>query len=161
MFASVKTKLQAIVDAPGKLLDRLTSKWVLIVGHSMHPALRDRQRVRVSRRAFKRSAPARWDIVLFEHPERERFWETKRIVGLPGEYVRLIAGRLQIDGVDIDEPFIYGGQPRMDRTWALRDDEYVVMGDNRRRSTDSRTFGPVPRRNILGKVMVDSQQPLS
>ncbi len=161
MFASVTTKLQAIVDAPGKFLDRLTSKWVLIVGHSMHPALRDRQRVRVSRRAFKRSAPARWDIVLFEHPERERFWETKRIVGLPGEYVRLIAGRLQIDGVDIDEPFIYGGQPRMDRTWALRDDEYVVMGDNRRRSTDSRTFGPVPRRNILGKVMVDSQQPLS
>ena len=161
MFASVTTKLQAIVDAPGKFLDRLTSKWVLIVGHSMHPALRDRQRVRVSRRAFKRSAPARWDIVLFEHPERERFWETKRIVGLPGEYVRLIAGRLQIDGVDIDEPFIYGGQPRMDRTWALRDDEYVVMGDNRRRSTDSRTFGPVPRRNILGKVMVDSQQRLS
>ena len=161
MFASVTTKLQAIVDAPGKFLDRLTSKWVLIVGHSMHPALRDRQRVRVSRRAFKRSAPARWDIVLFEHPERERFWETKRIVGLPGEYVRLIAGRLQIDGVDIDEPFIYGGQPRMDRTWALRDDEYVVMGDNRRRSTDSRIFGPVPRRNILGKVMVDSQQPLS
>ena len=161
MFASVTTKLQAIVDAPGKFLDRLTSKWVLIVGHSMHPALRDRQRVRVSRRAFKRSAPARWDIVLFEHPERERFWETKRIVGLPGEYVRLIAGRLQIDGVDIDEPFIYGGQPRMDRTWALRDDEYVVMGDNRRRSTDSRTFGSVPRRNILGKVMVDSQQPLS
>ena len=161
MFASVTTKLQAIVDAPGKFLDRLTSKWVLIVGHSMHPALRDRQRVRVSRRTFKRSAPARWDIVLFEHPERERFWETKRIVGLPGEYVRLMAGRLQIDGVDIDEPFIYGGQPRMDRTWALRDDEYVVMGDNRRRSTDSRTFGPVPRRNILGKVMVDSQQPLS
>ena len=161
MFASVTTKLQAIVDAPGKFLDRLTSKWVLIVGHSMHPALRDRQRVRVSRRAFKRSAPARWDIVLFEHPERERFWETKRIIGLPGEYVRLIAGRLQIDGVDIDEPFIYGGQPRMDRTWALRDDEYVVMGDNRRRSTDSRTFGSVPRRNILGKVMVDSQQPLS
>ncbi len=161
MFANVKTKLQAIVEAPGKLLDRLTSKWVLIVGHSMHPALRDRQRVRVSRRAFKRSTPARWDIVLFEHPERERFWETKRIIGLPGEFVRLIAGRLQIDGLDIDVPFIYGGQPRMDRTWALRDDEYVVMGDNRRRSTDSRTFGSVPRRNILGKVMVDSQQPLS
>ena len=161
MFASVKTKLQAIVEAPGRFLDRLTSKWVLIIGHSMHPTLRDRQRVRVSRRAFKRSEPARWDIVLFEHPERERFWETKRIVGLPGEDVRLLAGRLQIDGVEIDDPFIYGGQPRMDRTWALRDDEYMVMGDNRRRSTDSRAFGPVPRRNILGKVIVDPQPPPS
>ena len=161
MFASVKTKLQAIVEAPSRFLDRLTSKWVLIVGHSMHPVLRDRQRVRVSRRAFKHSEPARWDIVLFEHPERERFWETKRIVGLPGEDVRLIDGRLQIDSVEIEDPFIYGGQPRMDRTWVLRDDEYVVMGDNRRRSTDSRTFGPVPRSNILGKVTVDSQQPPS
>ena len=161
MFASVKTKLQAIVEAPGRFLDRLTSKWVLIVGHSMHPVLRDRQRVRVSRRAFKHSKPARWDIVLFEHPERERFWETKRIVGLPGEDVQLIDGRLQIDGVETEDPFIYGGQPRMDRTWALREDEYVVMGDNRKRSTDSRTFGPVPRGNILGKVIVDPQQPPS
>lgn len=158
MFASVKTKLQAIVEILDKFLDRLTSKWVLIVGHSMHPALRDRQKIRVSRRDFKRSEPARWDIVLFEHPERERFWETKRIIGLPGEDVRLIDGRLQIDGIEIDDPFIYGGQPRIDRTWALRDDEYVVMGDNRRRSTDSRSFGIVPRRNILGKVIVDPKQ---
>lgn len=161
MFASVKTKLQAIVEAPGRFLDRLTSKWVLIIGHSMHPVLRDRQRVRVSRRAFKHSEPARWDIVLFEHPERERFWETKRIVGLPGEDVQLIDGRLQIDGVETEDPFIYGGQPRMNRTWAIREDEYVVMGDNRKRSTDSRTFGPVPRGNILGKVIVDPQQPPS
>ncbi len=158
MFASVKTKLQAIVEVPGRFLDRLTSKWVLIVGHSMHPALRDRQRVRVSRRAFKRSEPARWDIVLFEHPERERFWETKRIVALPGEHVRLIAGRLQIGGVEIDDPFIYSSQPQMDRTWVLREDEYIVMGDNRGRSTDSRTFGPVPRRNILGKVIIERPQ---
>ena len=158
MFASVKTKLQVIVDAPGTFLDRLTSKWVVIVGHSMHPALRDRQRVRVSRRAFKHSEPARWDIVLFEDPERERFWEAKRIVGLPGEYVQLIGGRLQIDDVEIHEPFIYDSQSRKDRTWALRDDEYVVLGDNRRHSRDSGTFGPVPRRNILGKVIVDSQQ---
>lgn len=161
MLASVKTKLNAIVEAPGKFLDRLTSKWVLIVGYSMHPTLRDRQRVRVSRRAFKHSGPARWDIVFFEHPQRERFWETKRIVGLPSEHVRLTAGRLQIDGIDIDDPYVQGDQPRVDRTWELSDDEYIVMGDNRRRSTDSRRFGPVPKRNILGKVIIDHQQTMS
>ena len=161
MIASIKKKLRAIVGVPGEILDRLTSKWVLIVGHSMHPTLTDRERVRVSRRAYRRSEPARWDIVMFEHPERDGFWETKRIVGLPGEYVRLVAGRLEIDGAEVKEPFIYGHQPRMDRTWGLRDDEYIVMGDNRRRSTDSRTFGPVPRRNILGKVVAESNQPIS
>ena len=158
MFACVKTKLNANVGVLNVFLDRLTSKWVLVVGHSMHPAMRHRQRVRVSRRAFKVSEPARWDIVLFEDPIREHFWEIKRIVGLPGESVQLIGGRLQIDGIEIYEPFTDGSQPRIDRTWTLRDHEYVVLGDNRRHSRDSRTFGPVPRRNIAGKVIVNVDQ---
>jgi signal peptidase I len=155
MFASTKKILQAIINAPGKISDRITSKWVLVVGHSMHPVLHDRQRVRVSRRAYHRAKPARWDVALFEHPQRERFWETKRIIGLPSETVRLIAGRLYIDAVQIEDPFIVGTQPRLDRYWELKDNEFIVMGDNRRRSNDSRSFGPVPRRNIVGKVMIE------
>lgn len=156
MFTSLKEIAKAIFDAPGRLLDRLTSKWVLIVGHSMHPALQDRERVRVSRRAYRKSAPQRWDIVFFEHPKRERFWETKRVVGLPGEMVQITGGRLLIDGVELEDEFIHGVQPRIDRTWALRDDQYVVLGDNRRRSTDSRDFGPVSRDNIVGKVVIET-----
>ena len=155
MFAGMKKFGRAIIDAPDNILDRLTSKWVLVVGHSMHPTLRDGQRVRVSRRAYRLSEPARWDVVLFEHPERERFWETKRIVGLPGEVVRLVGDRLHIDDVEVGDPFVHGIQRRMDRNWNLRADEFIVLGDNRRRSTDSRSFGPVVRRNIAGKVIID------
>ena len=156
MFPSIEKILQSIFGAPGKVLDRLTSKWVLVVGHSMHPTLRDGQRVRVSRRAYRIAEPARWDVALFEHPQRKRFWETKRIIGLPGESVRLIAGRLFIDAIEVEVPYIEGMQLRVDRTWQLNADEFVMLGDNRRRSSDSRSFGPVPRRNIVGKVVLET-----
>lgn len=132
----------------------MTSKWVVIVGHSMHPALRDGQRVRVSRMAYRKNPPHRWDIAFFEHPQRDGFWETKRVIGLPGEAIILRAGRLLIDGVEVEEPFIEGAQLRMDRHWDLMAEEYILFGDNRRRSTDSRAFGPVSRDRIAGKVVL-------
>ena len=97
--------------------------------------------------------------MLFEHPHRERFWETKRVIGLPGELVRLIGGRLIVDGQELEEPFVEGIQPRLKRLWELGANEYIVMGDNRRRSTDSRSFGPLPRRNIIGKVILKIEKP--
>ena len=146
------------MDAPSWMLDRLTSKWVLVIGHSMHPTLREGQKVRVSRRAYRIVEPARWDVVLFEHPDREGFWETKRVVGMPGELVRLIGGRILVDEQELEDPFVKGVQPRLKRLWELRADEYIVMGDNRLRSTDSRAFGPVPRQNILGKVIIKTDE---
>ena len=158
MFAGVKRILQAIIDAPSSVVDRFTSKWVLVIGHSMHPTLREGERVRVSRRTYRIGEPARWDVVLFEHPDREGFWETKRVIGLPGELVRLIGGRLIVDGQELEEPFVEGIQPRLKRLWELGADEYILMGDNRRRSTDSRSFGPVSRRKIVGKVILESSE---
>ena len=153
MFLIIKSVMRSVGIALAALCDLSTSKWVVLVGNSMHPTLKDGQRVRVSRRAYRDRSPARWDVVLFEHPQRDGFWEIKRVVGLPGESISLDAGGLFVDGVRMKEPSVPGTQPHLVRKWQLSRDEYVLLGDNRRRSTDSRSFGPVHRSRIVGLVI--------
>ena len=154
MSGGIKRILNSIRAALAAIGDRLTSKWVVIVGHSMYPTLNDGQRVLVSRRALRRKPPSRGDIAYFEHPQRDGFWEVKRIVGLPGESVSLASGRLVIDGMHVYESYLLGQQPRINRQWQLESHEYILLGDNRRWSSDSRSFGPVHRGRILGLVML-------
>lgn len=161
MLAGVKTILHSTCALPAVVSERLTSKWVVIVGHSMVPTVHDGQRVRVSRRALNREPPIRGAIAFFEHPDRDGFWEVKRIVGLPGETVDLDAGRLVIDGRRVDEPYVHGVQPRVDSRWRLGPDEYILFGDNRRRSTDSRSYGPVSRQRFLGLVVLPQNEPVA
>jgi signal peptidase I len=75
----------------------------------------------------------------------------KRVVGLPGERVRLVAGRLQADGVAVAEPYLAGAAGG-DLDLRLGGDQYLVLGDNRAASTDGRDFGPVPARALTARV---------
>ena len=86
----------------------------------------------------------------------------KRLVGLPGETVRVVKGRLYVNGSPIVEPYITTsplGDPTVnDRTYTLTEDKFFVLGDNRNASADSRVFGPINRQMILGKVLLVIQQ---
>jgi signal peptidase I len=95
----------------------------------------------------------RGDIVLVRWPGFERAF-IKRVVGLPGERVSINSGLLIIDGVAVSEPYIPESVtpfPVYDE-WTLGRGEYFVLGDNRSRSEDSRQFGPVEKRQILGRA---------
>lgn len=153
MLAGIKKTLLRTSKFPDVVCDRLTSKWVVVVGDSMLPTLQNGQRVRVSRQVLRKNLPARGDIAFFEHPHRDGFWEVKRVVGLPGESVEFEFGRLVVDGTSIEEPYLTFGDPRLSGKWQLEPEEYLVLGDNRRRSTDSRHFGPIERQRILGLVV--------
>jgi signal peptidase I len=138
-----------------KVLDSLSTKIVRINGSSMEPTLPDGSWVLVNRRAYGQSRkPVRFDVVRMENPSRRGHWIIKRIVGLPDEEVRLTDGRLFIDGVETPEPNLTGGGANegQQHEWWPRAEEYVVLGDNRGASTDSRKFGTVAIGAIRGKV---------
>ena len=124
----------------------LTSKALIVRGDSMLPSFAAGNVVLVSRRAFGEAGPGRLDVVALRDPEGSGRKYLKRVVGLPGERVSISEGLLYIDGRQMEEPYL-GGLPSslgLNVTdWALGDDEYLVLGDRRSRSTDGRQFGPV------------------
>ena len=132
-----------------------SSRIYLVRGDSMRPSFEPGSHLLVSQAAYALSEPSRGDVVIVRRPGNTGTRYLKRVVGLPGEEVRILDGALLIDGVHLDEPYL-GGLPASvgmgDRDWELGANEFFVLGDNRLRSTDSREYGPVGRDLILGKA---------
>jgi signal peptidase I len=119
---------------------------MLVQGESMRPTLLPGQRIAVG--PLDRP-PARGDLVVLPRPSGLEV--VKRVVGLPGERVRLAEGRIEVDGRVLHEPYLEaGGGDRLDLR--LGPAEYLVLGDNRAASSDGRDFGPVPGDAFVGRV---------
>ena len=101
---------------------------------------------------FAFDPPVRGEIIVFRYPEDPTKDFVKRVVGLPGESVEVREGTVYVDGHSLKEPYLQ----RSDRSSAsqlnLEEQEYYVIGDNRRNSNDSRAWGVVPEENIVGRV---------
>lgn len=115
-----------------------------VAGPSMRPELEDGDFVLAVRSRRLR----RGDVVVVRRPDGLEV--VKRLVGLPGERVRVATGRVAIDGSPLDEPHAHGDGPAGE--WRLGADEHLVLGDDRSRSTDGRAFGPVGARSVVGVV---------
>jgi signal peptidase I len=121
-------------------------------GPSMQPTLRDGQLVLVNRLAYWRSEPTRGDIVALSLAGR-RVLYIKRIVGMPGDRVRIAKGTVYVNDVALDEPYV---QQR--RRWevaeaVLTGDEYLMIGDNRGMPMRQHDFGKARRERIVGQVV--------
>ena len=150
-----------------KLAEFLTTERFVVQGASMEPNFVTDQYLLVSRMAQWSGAMSRGDVAVLRNPSHWRRTYVKRIVGLPGERVGSVAGRVFINGVFLEEPYLGTllDEADLDRTeqlisqghikeWTLGEEEYFVMGDNRADSDDSRSFGAVNRQLIVGKAWI-------
>jgi signal peptidase I len=103
--------------------------------------------------------PNRGDVVIFRYPRDPSRDFIKRVIGLPGETVEVIAGQVYVNGQLVPEPF--GPNPGSYNAAPLTvgPDEVYVMGDNRNNSSDSHLWGPLKLDHIIGKALVSYWPP--
>lgn len=129
-----------------------------VVGDSMEPALYNGQEILINRFIYRLSSPKRGDVVVFlPNGNQNTHYYVKRIVGLPGEKIQIMNGRLYIDGEMLEEDELYDkiSDPGIaENEITLESDEYFVLGDNRNSSEDSRSgnIGAVKKNTIIGKA---------
>ncbi len=132
---------------------------------SMETTLMPDQYVLVDKLTPRWSPYARGDIVVFDPPET---WSSgggvpfiKRVIGLPGDRVELQDGKVLVNGVELDEPYIFEEDGVAQTTdpqaggasqWLVPEDELLVMGDHCQDSADSRSFGPIEVRHVIGRA---------
>ena len=129
-----------------------------VVGSSMESTLSDGDNLIVDKITYRFSNPERYDIIVFPFQYEANTYYIKRIIGMPGETVRIDSdGVIYINDKELKE--YYGREIITDPGIArneitLGEDEYFVMGDNRNNSTDSReaSVGNIHRKNILGRA---------
>jgi len=123
-----------------------------VYGQSMEPNLHHSQRLVVEKISYHFHGPRRGDVVVLRSPQRKSELLIKRVIGLPGEQVEIHDGLVYIDGVPLAEPYLTQGTAGHVGPIIVPPLHVYVLGDNRSFSNDSRSFGPVPLENIVGRA---------
>jgi len=134
-----------------------------VKGASMEPNFYDKEYLIIDEISYRFHEPARGDIIVFRYPRNPEEYFIKRIIGLPGEKIQIKDGFTYVynqensQGVKLEETYL----PTGDKTYGLNEEivtlsgsEYYVLGDNRNSSKDSRSFGPVGKKLITGRVLL-------
>ncbi|MBU6447233.1 signal peptidase I [Patescibacteria group bacterium] len=135
----------------------------IVSGSSMEPNFYTGQYLIINELAYHLHDPQRGDIIVFKYPKDTSQYFIKRVIGLPGEKVKIennhviIYNQQNPNGFTLDETYLPSTTqtlPVGNGITTLGSDEYFVLGDNRIASSDSRFWGPVPRNDIVGKVLI-------
>ncbi len=131
----------------------------LVDGSSMDPTFKSGEYLIVDQLSFRLGDPKRGDVIVFRFPLNPKEFFIKRVIGLPNETVLITPNGVVIkntenpEGFNLEEQYVVFKKTDS-LNYTLKDGEYFVMGDNRGASADSRLWGAVPRKNIMGKPFV-------
>jgi signal peptidase I len=130
---------------------------VKVEGTSMMPALTDQERIFINKFTYRFGSGniERGDLVVFWFPLDRSKSYIKRVIGLPGDNVRIDQGTVYVNGKQLDEPYV-PNEYRDRQSHSVEivpQDSYFVLGDHRSSSNDSRAWGMVERKYIYGKAV--------
>ena len=136
----------------------------VVSGASMEPTLHDGERILVERVSKRFNGFSRGDVIVFHPPGDDGIDYVKRIVGVPGDVFKIADCTVYItnsgDRFVLEEPYLYentctfsGSRFEEGKAIKVKDGEYLVLGDNRPRSADSRSFGLLSEDRIVGKAV--------
>ena len=154
----LETVLPAILIA--LLINVFIGQATRVEGQSMEPNLHTDQRLVVEKVSYRFHGPQRYDIVVLKLPSQGDELLIKRVIGLPGETLEIRDGQVLINGEPLDEPLVdEETDPGRNRQVTVPPLHVFVLGDNRHHSNDSRSFGPVPIENVVGRAWLSYWPP--
>lgn len=122
-------------------------------GASMEPNFQDGQYLIINEISYRFEKPQHGDVIVFRYPLDPSEYFIKRVIGLPGDRVEIDDGKVFVNGEEFEEAYIPRGVFTYGKNKiSLGPTEYYVLGDNRPASSDSRRWGVLPARNIVGRV---------
>lgn len=149
VFAAIASSIYLFIAQPHK-----------VSGQSMFPNFHDGDYIITDKLTYRFSDPKRGDVIVFKNPQNEDQDFIKRIMAKPGDKVKVLNGNVYVNGKLIQEPYLKpevftepksflqeGGEKKVEPN------QYIVMGDNRMNSSDSRVWGPITKQEIIGKVL--------
>ncbi len=132
-----------------------------VTGDSMLPNLYDSEQIIAEKISVKFKPLQRGEIVIFRHPDENDRLLIKRLIGRPGEIIKVENGLVYIDGEVIEEPYLlkpgvtFGNKNIIEGVeYAIPSNSYIFMGDNRKESSDSRSFGTVREELVVGRALL-------
>ena len=154
LVAWVKTLMSAAVYAV--LIVTFGFQVARVEGQSMAPTLEDQDRLIVNKLVYRIGEPRRGDIVMLYYPLNPDKSFVKRVIAEEGDTVRIVDGRVYVNDIPLKDDYV-ASEYRSHDDWGpqvIPEGYYFVMGDHRNNSSDSRHWGMVPKRYIIGKVQL-------
>jgi signal peptidase I len=136
------------------LLIRFAVQNFRIEGYSMEPNFHDGQFLFVNKIVYMLRLPERGDVIVFVPPSNSTRDFIKRVIGVPGDRVEIVNGRVFVNGEELKETYPLNVGSYSMGPITVPPDEYFVLGDNRNYSSDSHSWGPVSANKIIGKAWV-------